>query len=813
MAVIGQPDFNVLTGDGIQQSEALESVDILSLGHDDKLDPMLKPEPLSGGLPLPRQNSAAMPSQGTVFASVFDEGGVPMRPPQRSSRSPRSRRASQSTSRNRSTSTSPSKHHLSRYELRRTTGSPRIGFNDKALSRRSSWVEEDDDDEGDWTAYIDRDEPRFYVSQQAVSGRAPTSPPKLVTQRAGRSNPDSARRVIMRGALDAKLAAAPPPPFTATSSSSSTMVQPQPTLATAQTCPESGDKSTRQPASAPRGSVSSVPPSGSHLRSVLSAGSSPAINGHSTLRRAPPPLSVHIPTSGRHTPDELSPLPSPMMSPTVVRAAQALAVLPDAARMSPLRSPLAALYQRPVQHVGRRASPLMHQQHQLASSETPEPDESSLNRSWGSAHRTVYGVRKGRRPSQSRPSSAVDDGRCRKCGHADEYDLIRCDICNTCFHGSCETPPLAWMPTKAFCSTACFDRYHASAEGRRVLSEFHMLGSGYLRRTDSGLTPEQLPKANPNYQPVLRETPLPIEQCPVDIGQVISLRANPTREDARSEWPAVVRYVHFHRSAEPVMHVTWLEPKDKDTYFEEGDQEQTESEPEPEPEPAAPPTPPREPTPPPAPSPEPSGPKENEWVDLPNGKRGIRCTCGRIFSSGQALGGHRGKCKVPRERQRDRDARSKAHTLGVPYKPPAKTAPAPRRQTASRLRKNRGAAILTVRKPRMGELCVDDYRPGEDEPLIQTLGAIVKIHARANYKLPLSTLSKHRFDAIRRFSYTTLDEAVNSDKLHGPVALEAPGTTKRPLLNHEGESPMTKLAKRGHGDITNQGPAAKRAAY
>jgi hypothetical protein len=56
MAVIGQPDFNVLTGDGIQQSETLESVDILTLGHDDKLDSAFKPEPLSEGLPLPRQS-------------------------------------------------------------------------------------------------------------------------------------------------------------------------------------------------------------------------------------------------------------------------------------------------------------------------------------------------------------------------------------------------------------------------------------------------------------------------------------------------------------------------------------------------------------------------------------------------------------------------------------------------------------------------------------------------------------------------------------------------------------------------------------
>ena len=83
---------------------------------------------------------------------------------------------------------------------------------------------------------------------------------------------------------------------------------------------------------------------------------------------------------------------------------------------------------------------------------------------------------------------------------------------------------------------------------------------------------------------------------------------------------------------------------------------------------------------------------------------------------------------MPRERQRDRDARSKAHTLGVPYKMPTKPTPAPRRPTASRLRKNRGATtVLTVRKPRMGDLIVDDYRPGEDEPLIQTLAAVVKV--------------------------------------------------------------------------------------
>ena len=45
----------------------------------------------------------------------------------------------------------------------------------------------------------------------------------------------------------------------------------------------------------------------------------------------------------------------------------------------------------------------------------------------------------------------------------------------------------------------------------------------------------------------------------------------------------MVRYVHFHRSSQPVLHVTWLEPKDKDSYFEDGDPEQTESEAELEP--------------------------------------------------------------------------------------------------------------------------------------------------------------------------------------------------------------------------------------
>ena len=104
-----------------------------------------------------------------------------------------------------------------------------------------------------------------------------------------------------------------------------------------------------------------------------------------------------------------------------------------------------------------------------------------------------------------------------QCGHHDEYDLIRCDICGTCFHGSCENPPLTWIPTKAFCSPGCFERYQSAAEGKRVFSEFHMLGSGYLRRIDSGLEPEQLPTAQHDYRAGLREEPLVIESCPVDV--------------------------------------------------------------------------------------------------------------------------------------------------------------------------------------------------------------------------------------------------------------------------------------------------------
>lgn len=52
------------------------------------------------------------------------------------------------------------------------------------------------------------------------------------------------------------------------------------------------------------------------------------------------------------------------------------------------------------------------------------------------------------------------------------------------------------------------------------------------------------------------------------IGDVVSLRARPTDDDPRSEWPAVVRRVVFLRSGEPALFVNWLVAKGRDTYFD-----------------------------------------------------------------------------------------------------------------------------------------------------------------------------------------------------------------------------------------------------
>lgn len=145
-------------------------------------------------------------------------------------------------------------------------------------------------------------------------------------------------------------------------------------------------------------------------------------------------------------------------------------------------------------------------------------------------------------------------------------------------------------------------------------------------------------------------------------------------------------------------------------------------------------------------------------VTLPNGKKGIRCSCGRIFSSGQALGGHRGKCKVPRERQRDREARGRATAAGVPYEPPSPEPSAAKRAKLQR-RRTRGqesaatAPTGTTQHPRMEFVRMDDYEVGPAEPLAQSLAAVVKIHAGVHYALPAIALACEKDRAMKRFKY------------------------------------------------------------
>ena len=153
------------------------------------------------------------------------------------------------------------------------------------------------------------------------------------------------------------------------------------------------------------------------------AGSTSAAAQQAGALRAPPPLNVPIPSaSGRNTPDEFSPLPSPLMSPTVIRAAQALAILPEAARMSPLRSPLASLY-----GLGRGSHFYSAAGDSL---DAYDSEEDALNRSLGSYGRSSRGV--SRRGSFTRTSN--EELPCRTCGTIDDYDMLRCYQCGTCFH-------------------------------------------------------------------------------------------------------------------------------------------------------------------------------------------------------------------------------------------------------------------------------------------------------------------------------------------------------------------------------------------
>lgn len=131
-----------------------------------------------------------------------------------------------------------------------------------------------------------------------------------------------------------------------------------------------------------------------------------AMMSPSSAQNRVPPLNVQIPpASGRpDTPDEFSPLPSPLMSPTVIRAAQALAVLPEAARMSPLRSPLAALYGTASQQAGR--SPLWLNE----TLEAEDSEDDVLTRSGGVWPRSAL-LSSSRRNSLTRHS--IDEVPCR----------------------------------------------------------------------------------------------------------------------------------------------------------------------------------------------------------------------------------------------------------------------------------------------------------------------------------------------------------------------------------------------------------------
>lgn len=174
---------------------------------------------------------------------------------------------------------------------------------------------------------------------------------------------------------------------------------------------------------------------------------------------------------------------------------------------------------------------------------------------------------------------------------------------------------MEWIPSKAFCSSACFEKYKASEEGRRLLAEYAVLATGYLRRLDHSFTNETLPAPimRSFRSAILREQPIEVQEIPVGVsisvelwivycqvllpeffspsitrmpsafrpfthqpGDVVSMRAKPTAADLRTEWPAVVRSVVHLRSGEAAIFVTWLKPKERDTYYD-GDEDDDDS--------------------------------------------------------------------------------------------------------------------------------------------------------------------------------------------------------------------------------------------
>lgn len=225
------------------------------------------------------------------------------------------------------------------------------------------------------------------------------------------------------------------------------------------------------------------------------------------------------------------------------------------------------------------------------------------------------------------------------------------------------------------------------------------------------------------------------------------------------------------------------------------------------------------------------GSKSQKGADADTkGKRPIVCSCGRVFANGQALGGHRGKCKVPRERMRQaRDGTPEA-SGGKPDKPaqgrakPSQAAKESVRAAATARRQNRpgknkarkdirGRSKTHAKKPIPEEHCrpvysivpfhPDDYKLGRNERRPQVAACIVKVHPFKFdvSQMPDTFLTSHRQLARAKFSYAKLDDMQTDGRLNGPY--EEPETDRnRAVLTFSREVPR-KLAFIAPGGGTN----------
>ncbi len=196
------------------------------------------------------------------------------------------------------------------------------------------------------------------------------------------------------------------------------------------------------------------------------------------------------------------------------------------------------------------------------------------------------------------------------------------------------------------------------------------------------------------------------------------------------------------------------------------------------------------------------------------GARSLMCTCGRVFSSGQALGGHRGKCKVPRERMRDRPLAQRLALSLIPIHPDVVAAAAANAAAAaakpSRARGRSPVAPREARPRPRGRppsvpppapsrlakpepplvLDVGAYRLGRIEACMQTPAAITRVNIvcslcahrkvfRASITLPPScvsaqiNLARSKFTqnaSVARSSHAVADFAETGRRQHGCTA-------------------------------------------